>query len=417
MVIAAAYIRVSTDDQTEYSPESQRKRLLDYARGHDMQIPEDYIFLDEGISGRNARKRPAFQRMIALAKTKHAFQVILVWKFSRFARNRQDSIFYKSMLRKDCGIDVISITEPLSQDPTSILMEALLEAMDEYYSINLAQEVKRGLQERFSRGKPICSPPFGYRLCADAFEPHPEQAAWVQYMYQAYADGQSLTHIAEYLEDHRIRTNRDNPFRSRSINYILLNPVYKGTLRKCTAPASIYDRYYQSSSMSYVDHAHPPLVSPALWQQVQLRWQAEHATPSARQSLSPCPAGKASVPGQQQPAGNPYFLKGVLYCKCCGSALIQIKKGYAFQCSGYNHGHCKQSQYIRRTELEAHIYRSAAPYLSETALTRLQDTSLSAAERNQILLVHGLSFRYTDHQVVPMVNPVPPCDICRSDIP
>ena len=106
-----------------------------------------------------------------------------------------------------------------------------------------------------------------------------------------------------------------------------------------------------------------------------------------------------------------------IYCKCCGSALIQIKKGYAFQCSGYNHGHCKQSQYIQRTELEAHIYRSAAPYLSETALTRLQDTSLSAAERNQILLVHGLSFRYTDHQVVPMVNPVPPCDICRSDIP
>ena len=90
MLIAAAYIRVSTEDQIEFSPDSQLKRIQEYAMHHNIQIPKEYIFIDEGISGRNASKRPAFQRMIQLARTGHPFQQILVWKFSRFARNRQE---------------------------------------------------------------------------------------------------------------------------------------------------------------------------------------------------------------------------------------------------------------------------------------------------------------------------------------
>ena len=60
MKIAAAYIRVSTDDQIEYSPDSQRKAILDYAKRNDYIVPAEYIFVDEGISGRST-KRPAFQ--------------------------------------------------------------------------------------------------------------------------------------------------------------------------------------------------------------------------------------------------------------------------------------------------------------------------------------------------------------------
>lgn len=56
MKIAAAYIRVSTEDQVEYSPELQRKVLDAYAKAHDMIIPEEYVFADEGISGRSTRR-------------------------------------------------------------------------------------------------------------------------------------------------------------------------------------------------------------------------------------------------------------------------------------------------------------------------------------------------------------------------
>lgn len=106
----AAYIRVSTEDQLEFSPDSQLKKIREYAGQHQITIPDDQIYVDEGISGRSAQKRPAFQQMIASARRRPApFQVILVWKYSRFARNRQDSILYKSMLRKECGVEVVSV--------------------------------------------------------------------------------------------------------------------------------------------------------------------------------------------------------------------------------------------------------------------------------------------------------------------
>ena len=111
MKIAAAYIRVSTDDQIEYSPESQIKAIRDYAKRNGYILPDEYIFMDEGISGKTADKRPSFMKMIGTAKIKpKPFDAILLWKFSRFARNREDSIIYKSMLRKQLGIEVISIS-------------------------------------------------------------------------------------------------------------------------------------------------------------------------------------------------------------------------------------------------------------------------------------------------------------------
>ena len=96
--VACLYIRVSTEDQTELSPDAQKRLLLDYAQKNDMIVSGDFIFT-ESVSGRHAQKRPEFQKMIALAKQpSHPIDVILVWKFSRFARNQEESIVYKSCL-------------------------------------------------------------------------------------------------------------------------------------------------------------------------------------------------------------------------------------------------------------------------------------------------------------------------------
>ena len=95
--ICAAYIRVSTHDQEEYSPDSQLKLIRDYAGRNGYALPGEFIFQDDGISGRTAEKRPGFMRMIAAAKEKpRPFETILVWKFSRFARNQEESVVYKS---------------------------------------------------------------------------------------------------------------------------------------------------------------------------------------------------------------------------------------------------------------------------------------------------------------------------------
>ena len=94
---AACYIRVSTEEQTEYSPDAQQRALVSYARQHQMTVAPEHIYLDAGLSGRRAETRPAFMAMIAAAKSRPApFDCILVHRFDRFARSREDSIVYKS---------------------------------------------------------------------------------------------------------------------------------------------------------------------------------------------------------------------------------------------------------------------------------------------------------------------------------
>ena len=94
-----------------------------------MIVSGDFIFT-ESVSGRHAQKRPEFQKMIALAKQpSHPIDVILVWKFSRFARNQDESTFYKSMLRKKLGIDVVSVSEPLIDGMYGRLIDTISMAM------------------------------------------------------------------------------------------------------------------------------------------------------------------------------------------------------------------------------------------------------------------------------------------------
>ena len=161
---AAAYIRVSTDNQTELSPDSQIKEIRKYAKQHGYIVPNEYIFRDDGISGRRAEKRPEFIRMIAIAKQKPApFCAVLLWKFSRFARNQEESIFYKGMLSRN-NVEVKSISEPILDGPFGSLIERIIEWFDEFYSINLSGEVKRGMTERVERGGAVSITAFGYDI-------------------------------------------------------------------------------------------------------------------------------------------------------------------------------------------------------------------------------------------------------------
>ena len=97
------------------------------------------------------------------AQSNAPFQVILVWKFSRFTRKREHAVAFKSMLRRK-GIRVVSITEQADDSPTGRLLEAIIESVDEFYSENLGQEVTRGMREAASRGFFLGSrAPYGYK--------------------------------------------------------------------------------------------------------------------------------------------------------------------------------------------------------------------------------------------------------------
>ena len=152
MLKGAAYIRVSTDKQDEYSPDAQKRLIYEYAQKNNILISPDDVYTEIGISGKQAEKRPRFLNMIAKCKEKsHPIDVILVWKFSRFARNQEESIVYKRILKK-IDVDVVSISEPIPEGFIGELVERIFEWMDEYYSINLAGEVRRGMTQKAMSG-------------------------------------------------------------------------------------------------------------------------------------------------------------------------------------------------------------------------------------------------------------------------
>lgn len=328
MKIAACYIRVSTDDQLEYSPDSQLAAIRRYAKANEMILPDEYVFIEqEGISGRKADKRPEFQRMIGTAKKKpKPFDVVLLWKFSRFARNREDSIVYKSMLRKQLGIEVISISENVGDDKMSVIFEAMIEAMDEYYSINLAEEVKRGMTEKAMRGEVLSIAPMGYKVVNKKLEVDDEKAEIIRAVFEKYSNGGTLRGIAEWLNDIGIRTKRGNVIENRTIEYWLRNPVYHGYIR--WTPTGRTRRNYDNPDTIIKKGSHTPIINEELWEKVQerMRLQKEKYCRYRRPTTQ-----------------NSYTLAGIFRCGTCGCAIVKSTNNY-MQCCGYAHGSCKTSQ-------------------------------------------------------------------------
>lgn len=338
MKTAAAYIRVSTDDQVEYSPASQLDKIREYAKRNGYILPDEYVYMDEGISGRHTAKRAAFNRMIGTAKQKpKPFDAILLWKFSRFARNREDSIVYKSMLRRQCGIDVISISESIGDDKMSVIIEAMIEAMDEYYSINLAEEVKRGMTEKASRGEAVSIPSFGYRIEEGKYVPDPDTAPALQRIFTDYVNGKGLRTIAMELNDAGIRTRRGNKFENRTVKYILQNPVYIGKIR--WTPTGKADHRKQNDDTLIIDGTHEPIISMDVWNQVQAKLEASPKTKYMRQS----------------DPKEPFMLQGLVRCSACGATLCQAVNHTSLQCYAYAHGKCRTSHSISIKKINAMI--------------------------------------------------------------
>lgn len=334
MKTAAAYIRVSTDDQIEYSPSSQLEKIREYAKRNNYILPDEYIFMDEGISGRHTAKRAAFNKMIGTAKQKpKPFDAILLWKFSRFARNREDSIVYKSMLRKQCGIDVISISENVGDDKMSVLIEALIEAMDEYYSINLSEEVKRGMNEKASRGEAVSIPSFGYSIKDGKYIPDPETAPVVRKIYADYLSGKGMRTITTEINDCGYRTRRGNRFENRTVKYILQNPVYIGKIR--WTPTGKANHRSGSTDTMIIDGTHEPIISTDVWNKVQEKLNALPKTKYMRQS----------------DPKEPFMLQGLVRCSSCGATLTRSANHTSLQCYAYSHGKCKTSHSISISKL------------------------------------------------------------------
>ncbi|MDF2546093.1 MAG: hypothetical protein K0R93_991 [Anaerosolibacter sp.] len=342
MQTAALYIRVSTDEQTEYSPDAQKKALLDYAKKNRVLVPSEYIFIDEGISGRKAEKRPAFMEMIKLAKKKpKPFDMILVHKFDRFSRSREDSVVYKSLLRKDCGIKVISITEQIEDDKFSIILESMLEAMAEYYSLNLSDEVKKGMTEKAKRGGLQNAASYGYEILEKGKLTIVEnEAKIVRYIYDQFLNhDESFYRIAKKINEMGAMTKRGKPFDNRGVEYILRNPVYIGKLR--WTPTGRIRRDFDNDDTLIVDAEHEPLVSEEIFEAAQEKIRTRK---------------KMYRPNQKPLDECKHWLSGLVRCSNCDATLVYTAvRAPSFQCKGYASGRCKVSHSITVKKIEESV--------------------------------------------------------------
>lgn len=326
--IAAAYIRVSTDNQTELSPDSQIKVIRQYAKQNGYIIPNEYVFRDDGISGKYASKRPEFTKMIAVAKQKPSpFSAVLLWKFSRFARNQEESIFYKSMLRKN-GVEVLSVSEPVIEGPFGSLIERIIEWTDEYYSIRLSGEVKRGMLEKVERGGIVSVASFGYVVKDNQYVINPETAPIVQKIYRDFLDGVSLIQIARQLNDLGIKTTRGGLWENRTVDYILQNPVYIGKIR--WNPKRRTQRNFDDEDIIIVDGTHKPIIDTATYNKVQEK----------REQM------RKSHKRYTHEIKDVFMLHGLVKCSDCGASLCASVKGKSLQCIKYTHGKCNVSHSI-----------------------------------------------------------------------
>lgn len=327
----AIYIRVSTDKQEELSPDAQLRLLMDYAKNNHTDIPMEYIFQDNGISGRKANKRPAFQQMIALAKSKeHPIDTIIVWKFSRFARNQEESIVYKSLLKKN-NVDVVSVSEPLIDGPFGSLIERIIEWMDEYYSIRLSGEVMRGMTQNALRGHYQGDAPIGYQSPGNKKPPEkdPKTIQIPIAMKDLLLSGSSLLQIARKLNEQGYRTKHGNLWDARGVRYVLENPFYTGISRW-----NYTDRGRQlkpADEVIYTKGNWEPL-----WDKATLEEIKKHLAMNMRKTKS------------RDVSAAKHWLSGLLICSSCGGTLAYsgTKNSRGFQCWKYTKGFCNKSHYI-----------------------------------------------------------------------
>lgn len=350
---AVIYARYSSHNQTEQSIEGQLRDCYEYAKRNEYTVIGEYI--DRAISG-NTDERPDFQRMIKDA-SKRQFERVIVWKLDRFARNRYDSATYKHKL-KQYGVKVVSAMENVGEGDESVLLEALLEASAEYYSLDLKKKINRGLRESALKGTYVGGVlPFGYyvnaerKLCVDE-----KTAPIVRYCFEEYGKGTSSQLIIDHLNERGIRSAKGLPIGHSWLKHVLKNRKYIGEYIFNGIP---------------VAGGCPALIDAALFEKVQGKIAAKRR------------AGGAAT------AKVEYLLQGKIYCGLCGSP-ITAESGRNGQGVVYNYyacakkkkAHACQKANERKDFLEWYIVEQTLEYvLTPGRIDYIANAIVAAYER------------------------------------
>ena len=262
---AVAYARFSSNNQRDESIDAQLRAIRDYCERNNIKLVE--IYTDEAQSA-TTDNRDDFKIMIDdIFKGKIEIDTVLVHKFNRFARNKYDSAIYKKRLR-DIGIKVVSVTQPIDDSPEGRILESLIEAMDEYYSENLALEVKKGMLENALKGKHTGGGRlFGLSVDSEGYYYPDENAPIVRRIFEEYASGVPKSQIVAKLNEEGHRNQYGRPFNTRTIFDMLKNEKYIGNF--------VY-HHTQTETVRLDGIIKEPIVDENLWSEVQEKRQTKN---------------------------------------------------------------------------------------------------------------------------------------------
>lgn len=290
---AVAYGRYSSSNQREESIDAQLRAIREFCDKENIELIE--VFTDEAISGKSD-DRESFQKMVSMLLKGHLqVDYVLVHKFNRFARNKFDSALYKKKLR-DVDVKVVSVTQKIDDTPEGELLEGFLETIDQYYSANLAVEVRKGLRENALKGKHAGGQVlFGYSLNEEGYYVPNENAKIVRRIFEEFAMGIPKTEICERLNSEGYRNQRGKKFNVRTIYDLLRNEKYIGnyvyTINK-----------KETIRLDGIIKGHP--IDRELWNTVQKLCKESSETH-----------------GRQRSQKRYYYLTGKTFCLCCGEHI------------------------------------------------------------------------------------------------
>lgn len=245
-----------------------------------------------------------------------------VYKFDRFSRNKYETAIYKKALR-DNGVKVISATEHIPDSPEGIIFESMLEGYAEYYSAELSQKVRRGMNETRLKGNYTGGHIlYGYKKQDKKLIIDEERAEVVRFIFEQYSIGVHVKNILLEL-DRRGVTYKGKPFVRSTVYNILKNEKYAGI-------------YHFNGQV--IENMFPQIVPTDIFEKVRAKVQKNHY-------------GKRSTE-------TVYLLRNKLKCGYCGQSVNAEcgtsqngEKKYYYKCLGRKHNSCKKSV-IRKDILE-----------------------------------------------------------------
>ena len=378
MKTAVIYARYSSDSQTEQSIEGQLHVCNEYAKNNDIVVLGTYI--DRAMTGTNDH-RPSFQNMLKDSHRKE-WNYVLVYKLDRFSRNKYETAIHKKTLR-DNGVKVLSAMENIPDTPEGIILESLLEGMNQYYSAELSQKVRRGMNEsrrkgNFTGGFTL----YGYKVKDKKVTISEDEAAAVKYIYEQYSAGVYVKDIIAALTERGIYFH-GKKFARNTVYNILKNEKYSGI--------------YRHGEETF-DNIYPQIVPTEIYEKVRAKTNANRY-------------GKRSVEVV-------YLLRGKLRCGYCGSP-ISAETGTSnnggkiryYKCLGRKHRNgCKKSM-VRKEILEKYVIDHVIEMMSKPEIqNEIADELLAYQEKiieeNSAIGSLEKEIRRTENTITNIMNAV-----------